>query len=66
MYLSNGNTAGMRRDGGEPYSALLQEPEHDYEVDPKAEQLMSAANHHICFCTSSSSAFEQQIASHLC
>ena len=33
----------------EPYSALLHEPENDYEVDPKAEQLMSADNYHICF-----------------
>ncbi len=38
----------MMGDVGEPYSALLQEPEHDYSVDPKAEQLTSADNHHIC------------------
>ncbi len=37
MYLAHGSTAGMRGDGGEPYSALLQESEHDYEVHPKAQ-----------------------------
>ena len=56
------------RAGGEPYSALLQEPEHDYEVcfgvgakPQSTPTVVCCYSSHLLLQKRSSSAFEQQV-----